>query len=149
MNEKKKEEKKRLRDQEIQQRYNLNGYIPSPEDKRDFTPSDVMLTSVPLPEEYRTEGKVKIMNQKVVGSCVAHAIAAAMGYGEFKAGFKTYHDFSRGFIYANRTKSNYQGEGMITREAIKQVNHCGDCMYDTFPWNEQYPDVKARLEKNK
>lgn len=37
---------------------------------------------------------------------------------------------------------------MITRQALKQVHHEGDCLYTTFPYNETYPKVKARIEKN-
>lgn len=79
---------------------------------------------------------------------MAHSIATAIGYGEIAGGNQA-HDFSRGFIYANRKTTDYQGEGMFVRQALKQLNHCGDCEYEVFPWNETYPKVKARLEENK
>lgn len=143
-------DKKELKDKEIEDKYlEESGYIPSPIDDRDYTLEDVMESEVSLPEEYRTEGKVKIMNQFIYGSCVAHALSAAMQYGEHKAGFNITHDFSRGFIYANRKDTDYQGSGMVTREALKQLNHCGDCLYETFPWNDNYKNVKKLLEKNK
>ena len=101
-----------------------------------------------IPETYEVSG-VNVLNQGAVGSCVAHSISAAMGYGELKSGADTYHDFSRGFIYANRRDTDYQGEGMCVRQALKQLNHCGDCEYVDFPWNESYPKVKARLDEKK
>lgn len=142
-------EKKLLRDQEIESQYSLEGYIPSPEDSRDWKPEDVMEAEAPLPKTYRTEGKVGIMNQLSYSSCVAHALSAAMQYGEYKAGFKHTHDFSRGFIYANRRDTDWQGAGMITREALKQLNHCGDCMQETFAVLDNYKNTKKALEEKK
>ena len=37
---------------------------------------------------------------------------------------------------------------MIARQALKQLHKEGDCLYSTFNWNEKYPLVKARIEKN-
>ena len=59
------------------------------------------------------------------------------------------HDFSRGFNYGNRKPTDYHEEGMYVREALKQRSHCGDCEYTDFPYNETYPQVKARIEKDK
>ena len=128
----------------------LFGALPSPDDDRDFTPAMATAateTEEPLPSTYRTEGKVKILNQGSVGSCVAHAIATAMAYGEYKAQFSTAHDFSRGFIYGNRLDSDYQGEGMYPREALKSCNKEGDCLYNDFPYNLSYPRVKALIDE--
>ena len=144
-----KEVKKQLQDEKIQNKQNLEGYIPSPKDDRDYTISTVGLTVSELPSEYRTEGEVKILSQGSVGSCVAHAIATAMAYRELKAGKSTYNNYSRGFIYGNRRDTDYSKEGMITRQALRQVNHDGDCLYNTFPWNEKYPLVKDRIAKGK
>lgn len=144
-----KKEKKLLRDKEIESQHSLEGYIPSPEDSRDWKSEDVMEVEAPLPKTYRTEGKVKIMNQLTYSSCVAHALSAAMSYGEYKAGKKHAHDFSRGFIYGNRRATDWQGAGMITREALKQLNHCGDCLQDIFAVLDNYKNTKAELEKNK
>ena len=100
-----------------------------------------------IPEEYVIQEKMKVLNQGSVGSCVAHACATALGYGEKKAGLIS-HDYSRGFIYGNRRETDHQGEGMYIRQALKQLNHCGDCLYEDFPWNEPYPNVKQRINED-
>lgn len=141
----KRAEKRFLKDQKLQAKFRTDLDIFSPEDTRDYTVKKVMdMAEAPLPEEYRTTGKVAVLNQGSIGSCVAHAISTAMGYGEFRSGFKSCNDYSRGYIYANRETGS---EGMITRDAIKSVNKKGDCLYPTFPWNETYPEVRARLLK--
>lgn len=136
------------RDKKLFEKYFQPGAcIKSPEDKRDYTCKQVMIAAMPIPEEYRVSG-MAVLNQGSVGSCVAHACATAMGYGELKGG-RPAHNFSRGFIYGNRRPLDFQGEGMFTRQALKQLNHCGDCEYIDFPYNETYPSVKARIEKDK
>lgn len=143
----KKADRKFLKDRKRQAKFKIDFDIFSPLDTRDYTVERVMdMAEAPLPEEYHVEGNVAIMSQGVIGSCVAHAISAALGYGEFKAGFKNCHNYSRGYIYANRENGT---EGMITRDAIKSVNKSGDCLYSTFPWNETYPEVRERLLQNK
>ena len=136
------------KDKKLFEKYFIDGCLPSPPDDRDYTIDTVALAAAPLPEEYLCDG-MKVLDQGSVGSCVAHACATAMGYGEKKGGMKNVHDFSRGFIYGNRKTSDYQGEGMYVRQALKQLNHCGDCEYNDFPYNETYPKVKARIEKDK
>lgn len=137
------------KDEKLLEKFMKNGgCLPSPEDKRDYTVETVSLAVAPLPEEYIVYG-MKILNQGAVGSCVAHACATSMGYGELQTGVRSAHDFSRGYIYGNRSITDYQGEGMCTRQALKQLHHCGDCELKDFPYNEIYPSVKARIEKNK
>ena len=134
-------------DKKLFEKYFQDGCQPSPPDERDYTVETVCLAEAPLPETYLSTG-MKVLNQGAVGSCVAHACATAMGYGEKLSGNKP-HDYSRGFIYGNRKETDHQGEGMYIRQALKQLNHCGDCEYDDFIFNETYPKVKARIEKDK
>lgn len=141
--------KQRKIDEELLSRFE-GGLIFSPEDKRDYTLEDaeVPMCAAVLPDSYRTEGKMPVLNQLTSSMCVGHAIATAMGYGEYKVGFKNAHNFSRAMIYANRRPTDYQGEGMMTREALRQTNHHGDCLYDSFPMLGSYPDLKKEFEKN-
>lgn len=138
---------KKERDKKIQNQYKLNGVLPSPPDVRDYTPETVNLAAVALPEEYELPYKTPILNQGAYGSCVAHALSTAMRYGE-ALGQLQKHDFSRGFIYGNRLSNHYQGEGMIIREALYQLNHDGDCLYIDFPFNNTYPWCKNQISKN-
>ena len=136
------------KDQKLFTKYFVDGCMPSPPDSRDYTVETVALASAPLPKTYICD-KMKVLNQGSVGSCVAHACATAMGYGELRSGKSTAHDFSRGFIYGNRKDTDHQGEGMYVRQALKQLNHCGDCLYSDFPYNEPYQQVKQRIESDK
>lgn len=135
------------KDKKIFEKQFIDGCMPSPLDVRDYTPTTVCLTEQPIPSTYLTSG-MKVLNQGSIGSCVAHACATAMGYGELKSK-QPAHDYSRGFIYGNRRATDYQGEGMYVRQALKQLNHCGDCEYTDFPYNETYPRVKARIDADK
>ena len=136
------------KDKKLFEKYFVDGCQPSPIDVRDYTIEMVAMAEAPLPETYLC-ASMKVLNQGSVGSCVAHACATAMGYGEKKGGATTAHDFSRGFIYGNRKGTDYQGEGMYIRQALKQLNHCGDCEYEDFPYNETYPNVKKKIDKDK
>lgn len=128
----------------------MDGYIPSPQDDRDYTIDMVMgADEEELPASYRTEGNVPVLNQGSISSCVAHAIAVAMAYGECKLNKDKFNDYSRGFIYGNRRPLDSQSEGMIIRQALKQVNHDGDCLYSIFPHNGNYKSMKAKIEENK
>lgn len=136
------------KDKKLFEKYFIDGCQPSPLDVRDYTIDMVAMAEAPLPETYLCNS-MKVLNQGSVGSCVAHACATAMGYGEKKSGMTTAHDFSRGFIYGNRKVTDYQGEGMYIRQALKQLNHCGDCEYEDFPYNETYPNVKKKIDNDK
>lgn len=64
----------------------LQGYIPSPPDDRDYTLETVCaVEDTELPDEYRTEGNVPVLNQGANSDCVAHAIAVATAYGQYKS----------------------------------------------------------------
>lgn len=129
-------------------KYNLDGYIPSPPDDRDYTVDMAVEVKKTFPEEYLPVKRAKVLDQKSIGSCVAHAIATTMVYAELHRADKKINDYSRGFIYGNRRIVDHQGEGLVTRQALKNLNHDGDCLFSIFPWNEKYPDVKMRIAEN-
>lgn len=123
----------------------LQGYIPSPPDDRDYTLETVCaVEDTELPDEYRTEGNVPVLNQGANSDCVAHAIAVATAYGQYKSE-KKFNDLSRGYIYGNRRVTDHQGEGMVIRQALKNFNHDGDCLNVTFPYRGSYPAMKAKI----
>lgn len=135
-------------DDEIALKQNFLGVKPSPEDKRDFTPKDVAKgPSRVLPEEFEA-AKTEILDQGSVGSCVAHSCVTAIARCE-ETRQDGHADYSRGYVYGNRRDSDYQGEGMVIREALRQLNHCGDVYYKDFPYNCRYPEVKALIEQDK
>lgn len=124
------------------------GFRESPKDERDYNETKANALFVEeLPEEFLAKS-TPVLDQLSVGSCVAHATATMLAQGDMTNWGKT-NNYSRGFIYGNRSDDDYQGEGMYTREALKHLNHDGDCLYEDFPYNEKYPLVKARISKDK
>lgn len=126
----------------------FDGYMPSPPDDRDYTAETVcLMAQESFPEEYRTEGNIPVLNQGVNSDCVAHSLAVATAYGQYKVD-GNYNDLSRGYIYGNRSATDYQGEGMYIRQALKHLNHEGDCFNQTFPWRGSYSQMKAKIEQD-
>ena len=139
------EEKKTNKEQVELEGRSFNGYLPSPPDDRDFSIQTVCaVDKVELPEEYLTEGAIPVLDQGSNSDCVAHAIATATAYGQYKAIGK-FDDLSRGYLYGNRESTDYQGEGMYTREALKSYNHKGDCLTTIFPYTGSYVQMRSRI----
>lgn len=133
---------------EYQDGHPLNGYIPSPPDDRDYTLEMVCaIDNEELPEEYITDKEIPILNQGINSDCVAHAIASATAHGQHKIDGR-FNDLSRGYIYGNRKITDYQGEGMCVRQALKNFNHDGDCLITKFPYTGSYPAMKAKIAEN-
>lgn len=130
----------------------LDGFLPSPPDDRDYTLDKICTLSMedetPLPEEYILEGNIPVLNQGIYSDCVAHAIATATAYGQYKAEGK-FNDLSRGYIYGNRRATDYHGEGMMVRQALKNFNHDGDCLTVKFPYRGTYPAMKEMIAEKK
>ena len=99
------------------------GAIFSGTDVRDYkavyTASD---TKFPKEFELKT---VRIKNQGAVGSCVAHSLSSIIEYyNNVQNGDKS--EMSIGYIYGNRSTSEYTGAGMIMRDALEVVRKYGD-----------------------
>lgn len=98
------------------------GAIPSPSDVRDY--KAVCAASA---EEFPTEFELQmpvVKNQGSVGACVAHSLATTIEYFNLHQGDST-DEMSVGFIYGNRGTYDYDGVGMIVREALARVQKCG------------------------
>lgn len=122
------------------------GAIESPVDLRDYDYKMVSCSSTEtnIPDNYILDYDYPILNQGTVGSCVAHALSCMKSYID---GTSTDSMYSVGFIYANRQENDFQGTGMITREAFKNLIKYGDCTKKSFPVNEEYPSIVTTLEK--
>jgi hypothetical protein len=57
--------------------------------------------------------------------------------------------FSPGFVYADRAVTDSQDEGMVPREALKELKKNGLVTADLFPFLGDYPTLKAKFEENK
>lgn len=122
------------------------GVQPSPDDDRDFLACTAKQTKK-FPNSY-ISNRTEILDQSIYSSCVAHACASALAQGD-ETIFNKHNDYSRGYIYGNRLDTDNQEEGMVIRQALKQLNHCGDVLYEDFPYNKRYPRVKHLIEKDK
>lgn len=120
------------------------GAIPSPHDYRDYPVAKVIPMGI-YPEEY-IPPLTKIKNQGSVGACVAYSLSTIKEYQERKEreqqGRNTYTQYSANFIYGNRADDDYQGEGMIPRQALKQLQEYGVCEEELMPGIWNYPAQK-------
>lgn len=128
-----------------QNKFNFSGVIPSPVDERDYTYGMVAQADpiqVALPSSFQLTYQFPVKNQGQVGSCVAHSIS------EMDEIIRAMNkQLSPGYVYANRTDSQWQGSGMMPREALRQLVNCGIPLNELFPINEEYPGIKATLAK--
>jgi len=127
------------------------GAIPSPYDSRDYTVAQVTSVKTSFPKAYIRPYPGKVKNQGSIGSCVAHSLAYTREMTEYEQ-YGTFREFSTGFIYGNRigTMGEVFGmEGMVPRDALKNLQEYGDVLYDDFPYNDKYPVVKTLIEKDR
>lgn len=118
----------------------LNGCIPSPPDERDYKMRDY-INMGSRPSVYIPDRKAPVLYQGYVNSCVAFAIVTALFYMEGV-------EYSTDDIYHDREDTDWQGEGMITREGLKKVQKRGVVLREVIPTNTEYPNqaVKTLIE---
>ena len=136
------------------QDYNRNGAIPSPDDPRDWDivstgiATRVQVEDINYPESYMIPNlPEEIYNQDIYPTCVSFALALVKEVQDEKeqAPFDEKR-CSTGFIYANRAEDDWQGDGMISREALKQLQKVGVCAWSDFPINKHYKEARQLLE---
>lgn len=98
------------------------GAIPSPKDVRDYKAACTAAANA-FPIEFELEMPA-VKNQGTVGACVAHAIASTIEYFNHIQEEKD-DEISVGFIYGNRGTYDYDGVGMVVRQALERVSKCG------------------------
>ena len=118
------------------------GAIDSPTDLRDYDYSMVTGSSeeIEIPEKFELDYDIPIQNQGQVGSCVAHALMEMKSYIDNDM-------YSIGFIYGNRNDNDFQGSGLIPREALKHLVKEGDCLKASFDYNIEYPAIKEKISE--
>ena len=82
----------------------------------------------------------EVKNQKNVSSCVAHSIATVIEYFNMKQNNDN-RKMSIGYIYGNRKNTIYKGKGMYIREALANTRKYGDVTHESFPYNEEVPEI--------
>lgn len=122
------------------------GVFFSPIDERDYTPDklglglDVLCAAAPLPDDFSLEYPGKAKYQFLVRSCLAHAISYRKEIEYYlKNGVFKY--FSVGFPYANRSTTDYQGGGLVFRQAVDHEVNDGNVFNEDFDYNEEYPAI--------
>lgn len=122
---------------------NVTGAILSRKDVRDY--KAVCSAVVDFPKEFQLE-MVRVKNQGIIGSCVAHALSEVIEYFNSVQN-NDITEMSVGYIYGNRETSFYKDAGMVTRDALKAVKLYGDVPKDDFPYNIEVPKAIDEFEK--
>ena len=100
-----------------------------------------------IPDEFILQG-YKILNQGSVGSCVAHALAQNRRLAENRQ-LQEDKDYSTNYIYHNRKPTDWQGEGMITEEALSNMLNDGALYLEDMSGNTKYSEKPADFEQLK
>lgn len=119
------------------------GALPSPTDVRDYVASCVANHGA-FPTEFELEHP-DIKNQGNVNSCVAHSLAAVIEYYN-RVQEETNVKMSTGFIYGNRTNTDYKGYGMYVREALDNIRKYGTVPAKLMPDNVEVPTAIEQFE---
>jgi len=125
------------------------GAIPSPLDIRDI---GIMAYATVLSDFGRSfdivpEHLMYEKNQENIPSCVGHVASYDKDITEYLQTRKM-ENHSPGFIYANRkdTVTELLGnEGMVPRDAAKKIVRDGAVLYEDFPYNDFYKNLKDKI----
>ncbi|MFZ5651582.1 MAG: C1 family peptidase [Bacillota bacterium] len=116
----------------------------SPPDGRDFPVSKLVPAPERFPDRHVISPLPEVYDQNGYGMCVAFSLATIKEVQEWRErGYRT--RYSPGFIYANRTDADFQGEGMVPREALDSILKDGVCTFDCFPYMSRVDKLKDRL----
>lgn len=126
----------------------LYGAIPSPPDDRDYSIASFTSVKSIFPDEFMIMPKeeISVYDQGDTSMCVAFSLAEIKEMQEVKdQGEKIV--FSPGFIYGNRNSQDYNGEGMVLRNALKHLQDEGVVLYKDFPFIGAYSDCYRILQQ--
>jgi len=125
------------------------GAQKSPPDERDWHIGKLVSRgAVIFPDAFEIPYNHEVKSQGAVGSCVAHALAYCREIVEERQ-TREYVKLSPGFIYGGRGPEDYQGYGMMPRQALKQLLDLGVCDYESFPENVEWPQIKNIFDNKK
>lgn len=124
----------------------VSGVLPSPPDPRDFTIYMACKALGKEPEKTYPKKVLihypgKVYNQGNVGACVAYSIKEERMTSEYRQTGKLL-EFSEGFHYAERYLSFYEGEGLVTRDALRTLQAYGSVLHEDFPYIDHYYNLK-------
>ena len=119
----------------------INGSIESPSNPNDYTFDNLYMGELKEPpNSYKLDWIYNILNQGNIGSCKAHALKRIKDYIDNG-------NYSIGWIYGNRSNSDWQGAGLISRETLKHCVDDGFCENELFNYNIEYPSIADKIDK--
>lgn len=120
------------------------GMIPSPPDSRDYPLCKaVSYKAMPIMNRIVTHFPAPV-NQGAFGVCVAATVAGVLEAIEHKQR-GVYIPTSIKYIYGNRKDTDYQGEGMVPREALQMASRFGSPRVTLLPGLADFPQSKAAI----
>jgi hypothetical protein len=117
--------------------------IPSPYDSRDFKLAMFTPDQKIHPKEFHLP-YMDIYNQGSVGGCVGCSLHYCRGITEMMQS-GAYKMFSPGFIYGYREPDQWQGKGMIPRQALSNLLKIGAVLQDDFPDFDEVPYIIKKV----
>lgn len=109
------------------------GAIPSPVDPRDYVLPSGVSGAETLPDEW-WPNKISVHDQGQINSCVGHALAA--GYEQQGCPAMAF-----GHIYGNRNYTDWLGEGLIVRDALKTIQKDGVPTLESYPHDKEVQEI--------
>lgn len=123
---------------------NILGAIFSELDVRDYKAVCTSANRI-FPKTFELQ-MVRVKNQGLVGSCVAHALSTVVEYYNYIQN-KSKEEMSVGYIYGNRNLSFHKSSGMIVRDALATLKLYGDVEKKDFPDNIEVPFAIDKFNK--
>lgn len=118
------------------------GAVFSPKDFRDYHVAASAIAKE-FPETFQID-LAKVRKQQC-SSCVANSLAGVVEYyNNLQKG--SYVKMSASYIYGNRRQSSYHGQGMVVRDALKNLTTYGDVPHAKFPYDVEVPEAIERFE---
>ena len=126
------------------------GALYSQPDVRDYTLEKVGLSINPNEKVQETSAQYapKSYDQGHTQQCWAYALSGIIEAMMLKE-TKIRTNFSKSFIFGNRRDSDYQGEGLVGRQAVKNLVNNGVVYNNDFPILDTANDCINALNENK
>ncbi|MEL7608130.1 MAG: peptidoglycan-binding protein [Bacillota bacterium] len=127
----------------------LTGAVLSPRDDRDYTIRPAAAMPAAFPAEYLPEAayRVGIVSQGA-GNCVNCGISYSDEQASAEMGWAPKGKvlpFSLSYLYGDREMGDYQGTGMVVREALKNRLAKGNAPRELWPAQYEVPEAQQRV----
>ena len=119
--------------------------VPSPADERDYPVSRLAPLRDVIPASFRLPFRGAIRKQGDIGACVGMSLAYTREIKESEQHNRVMR-FSPGFIYGLRMPGQRIQDGMICREALKNLKDYGAVLEEDFPHLDEMPTIKFEVD---